>query len=264
MTARAEILKHMQTDGYCMIKNALTKNQLDAALEKVRALAALESRLEYQHVPRLNQDQSMVYNLQNKDIFFLQLLFSLTELQALLIACLNDQWYRNIPENEPNYIMRSYLARDSRDALPLHIDSFIPNMGEHQIAVQIAIVLEPMRAENGATIVVPRTHDSGQYAEQSARDKAVAINADAGDILVWDSRLWHGTTANQTESTRWVLIATFTRWWVKQAFDIPASLPKEIYTDLSDSQRAVLGFCSVPYLDERQGIDMKRGYDQLP
>ena len=40
-------------------------------------------------------------------------------------------------------------------------------------------------------------------------------------------------------------------------------MPQEIYSQLTPEQRAVMGFCSVPFVDESEGIDMKQGYDSL-
>ena len=40
-------------------------------------------------------------------------------------------------------------------------------------------------------------------------------------------------------------------------------MPQEIYEKLSDDQKAVLGFCTIPQWDETTGIDLKRGYDSL-
>ncbi len=99
---------------------------------------------------------------------------------------------------------------------------------------------------------------------QASFDTALSLTGKAGDLVFWDSRIWHGARENVTGGTRWSVIATFCRWWIKQAFDIPGNLPQEIYDQLSDRQRAVLGFCSVPYDDESRGIDMKRSYALLP
>ena len=86
----------------------------------------------------------------------------------------------------------------------------------------------------------------------------------AGDVYVWDSRIWHGAGPNPGEGTRWSLIATYCRWWLKQMFDITGTLPQSVYDTLTDRQKAVMGFCSIPWSSETQGIDMKRGYDELP
>ena len=81
--------------------------------------------------------------------------------------------------------------------------------------------------------------------------------------MLWDSRVWHGAKANNSGGTRWALIATYCRWWLKQAFDIPPNVPEAIYGSLTRKQRAILGFCSRPFGTEAEGVDMKQGYDSL-
>lgn len=129
--------------------------------------------------------------------------------------------------------------------------------------MQCALILEDMDEANGATLVVPGSHKSGEYANQTALKDARAVEAKAGDVMLWDSRLWHGASANQSDSTRWTLTATFSRWWIKQSFKIPENLPREIYDMLTDEQKATLGFCSIAYNDESEGIDLRRGYEAL-
>ena len=64
--------------------------------------------------------------------------------------------------------------------------------------------------------------------------------------------------------TRWAIIGTFCRWWMKQHWNVTGNLPDGIYRQLTPSQKAVLGFCSRPHEDETCGIDLKCGYDALP
>ena len=87
------------------------------------------------------------------------------------------------------------------------------------------------------------------------------IEADKGDILVWDSRLWHG--ALPSDSSNWVIIATFQRWWVKQRFDIPRTLEKKIFNKLSIEEKILLGFASIPFFDELIGTDSRQGTENL-
>ena len=116
--------------------------------------------------------------------------------------------------------------------------------------MQCVILLEDMTEENGCTVIVPGSHLSDQYAPQDAFANAVSIHGKAGDLVIWDSRTWHAAKENASNRTRWSIIATFCRWWIKQAFDIPGNLPQDIYDQLTDNQKAVLGFSSVPYDDE--------------
>jgi len=176
---------------------------------------------------------------------------------------LNDVWYKQIPQTDPNYILRSYMARSSNIALPLHIDSFVPYVGTYVYSIQVAIILEDQSEINGSTLFVPGSHNSGTYVEQSALKDAISSESSAGDVVIWDSRIWHGASENNSGGTRWTLIATFVRWWIKQAFQILANVPNHIYAELTYSQKAILYYCSVLFNDESEGIDMKQGYGAL-
>lgn len=259
-----QAIAKLEKDGYCRIPGVFGPDEIKRLLDLVhvwhhRTCDALSS-----NVPYLNREHPMVYNLQSKDYFFLDIILGCPMIERILHRFLNDPWYKQIPSDAPNYILRSYLARSSTYAMPMHIDSFIPYMGTHVNSMQVGIVLEDQTVSNGCTLVVPGSHQSGRYADQAAIQTAMPIESQAGDVVFWDSRLWHATTENTSGRTRWAVIATFARWWMKQAFNIPQNLPQNIYDQLSTKHKAVLGFCSLPYNDETEGIDMKRGYDTLP
>ncbi len=259
-----EYIEQLEKKGYCVILQAYTADQIKRALDLTRWWYENGSKSVSTNVPYLNRNHPIVYNLQNKDWYFLELLFACKPINEILRYFLNDPWFKQIPPDKPNYILRAYSARSSNYAMPLHIDSFVPSRDQYVISMQYAIVLEDQSTRNGCTVVVPGSHRSGEYATQEAYKDAIPIESKAGDIVIWDSRLWHATTDNTTSNTRWAFLATYSRWWLKQHFNIPASLPDEFYHRLTDEQRAVMGFCSIPYDDEMLGIDMKRGYDFLP
>jgi len=259
-----EFIRQIEQRGYCVIPQAYSEEQVQRALTLTRSWREKCASVVSERVPYLNQNHPLVYNLQAKDWYFIELLFASQMLNDILRHFLNDPWNKAIPPDKPNYILRSYTARSSNEAMPLHIDSFIPYPGPHVISIQCATVLEAQSTHNGCTVVVPGSHLSGQYATQESYQDAVPIESKAGDLVLWDSRLWHATTPNRSQGTRWALLATYCRWWMKQHFNITGSLPEEFYRRLTDEQRGVLGFCSIPYENEMQGIDMKRGYDLLP
>lgn len=256
-----DLLQEIETKGYCHIPNVYSADQTAKALNLVKSQH--QKNKQTKHLTSLIKDGWFVWNLQNKDYYFLELFLNNKNLQDILIHCLNDKWFKQIPPDQPNYILRSYLARSSQKTLPMHIDSFIPYLGHHIFALQVAIPLEDQTVENGCLYVVPGSHLSGSYTKQDDFQQAVPVESKAGDLLIWDSRLWHGAGENKSNSTRWTLIATFSRWWIKQMFDITGNLPEDIFNQCTNSQKAILGFCSIPRADETQGIDMKRGYETL-
>jgi ectoine hydroxylase-related dioxygenase (phytanoyl-CoA dioxygenase family) len=259
-----EYIDAIARDGYVYIPQAFPPETVAAARERIQYWFDKTLSSQSARMPRLNRDQPMVYNLQNKDMFFLRMILETESIEAILKHFLNDPWFSSLPKDAPNYILRSFLARSSNYQMPMHIDSFNPYTGSYCYIMQCSILLEDQFEENGCTVLVPGSHHSGGYAPQESFDSAKSIEGKAGDLVFWDSRVWHGARANRSGGTRWSMIATWCRWWIKQAFDMPGNLPQEIYDQLTDRQRAVLGFCSVPYDDETYGIDMKRSYELLP
>lgn len=262
-------IQEIKEQGYTILPQVLKDWEIIYLLQLVKNHYRISSPHQSKDVPYLNNNQPNVYNLQNKDINFINILFGLKDVEDILINCLNDKWYKQIPQDQPNYILRSFGARSSNSALPLHIDSFIPYQGDEVIAMQVAIMLEDSTLENGCTTCVPGSHKSGKYADNSVDNKAawdtqyiIPLEAKAGDILIWDSRLWHATTDNKSEGTRWAIIATFTRWWIKQHFDIPNNIPRNVEEKLTPKDKQLLGYCSIPFKNEFEGIDLKRGLEK--
>lgn len=263
MVTLEECIEDLKEIGYCRIPGVYDSSGVTEALERVRYWYEESKNSQSDKVPFLNIGQPTVYNLQNKDILFLKLIFEPKIIQDLLVHHLNDRWFKQIASDQPNYILRSLIARSSNTALPMHLDSFIPYLGDHVFVMQFSIVLQKQTEDNGCTVVVPKSHHAGEYATQEAFAEAIPIESEPGDVVIWDSRLWHGTTANHSGDTRWAVVATFCRWWLKQHWNVTARLPQSIYEQLTDSQKAVLGFCSIPNLDETRGIDLKCGHESL-
>lgn len=257
-------VQEIRERGYSVIPGAVDAETVSAALNRIRQVHESTRARTTNNVPFLNVGHNMVYNLQNKDVMFLKLIASHPAIRTVAMALLNDQWYRQIPRDRPNYILRSLLGRSGgSEAMPLHIDSFIPASGSFPWSIQAAVVLEDQTEENGCTVVVPGSHLFDRYANQEALTDAKPLPSKAGDVAFWDSRLWHGAKANKFGKSRWSVIGTFGRWWMKQNYDIPRTLPQEIYAQLSDEEKSVLGYCSMPPKTEFDRIDIKTGYETL-
>ncbi len=257
-------LSELASQGYTRIEQMIDAETVQMLLDLVTCLRAEAKQVDEDRTPFLNRGHQLIYNLQNKDIRFLQVVLRNVDLRSILMAILNDEWYRQIPPTQPNYIMRSYNARNGGERpLPLHIDSFIPSSGSYCWSLQASIVLQDQSVENGATVFVPGSHLLDRYADQEALSRAVPISSSAGDVVIWDSRTWHGTSANTVGESRWAVIATFARWWLKPYYDLPRGLPQAIYEQLSPEERAVVGYCSIPPRDETERLDIKGGYDDL-
>jgi Phytanoyl-CoA dioxygenase (PhyH) len=254
-------LRNLTAYGYTVIAGGMSEALVADLKTRVDGYWRSLSARNYSGRPDRDVLDKLVYNLQNKDKIFIDLLGA-PAVRRVCMDRLNDRYYRFIPPENPNYILSYYNARTSGAKLDLHIDSYVPNPGRWCTAMQVVYLLDDTYEENGCTVVVPGSHRSGEYTDR-ALERVVPIVGKAGDIVIWDSRLWHGTTENIRRASRWALVATLTQWWLKQSMDITRSLPEDIYRQLSDEQKALLGFCSIPPQDEQERINTKCGYEFL-
>jgi hypothetical protein len=215
----------------------------------------------YPGTPERDVMDKIIYNVHNIDKIFVDIL-STEFIKFLAIKFLNDPYYRFLPVHVPNYILLYYNARSSGNALDLHIDSNIPFIGGRPNMMQFVILLEDSTEQNGCTVVVPGSHLSGQFSNRGLKN-VTPLTGKAGDLIFWDSRLWHGTLKNNLGLSRWALVATLGMWWIKPSIDIPRGIKNEIYEKLSDEQKQMLGFCAIPPIDPMDRINTKCGYDFL-
>jgi ectoine hydroxylase-related dioxygenase (phytanoyl-CoA dioxygenase family) len=257
-------LDNLDKNGYCKIDNFLTKKTLDNLLELVITnynKININGKKRYPGTPNRDIRDKIIYNLQNIDIIFLDLISS-NSITSIAKKKLNDPFYRFLPEDKPNYVLKYYNARSSGSKLDLHIDSHIPYIGKFSSTMQFVVLLEDSYVENGCTIVVPGSHKSGKFTDRKSSN-ITNLEGKAGDLIIWDSRLWHGTNENVSGLSRWALVATLSMWWVKPSMDIIRSMNEGIYAQCSDQQKQLLGFCSIPPSNPEERTNTKTGYEFL-
>ena len=249
-------------DGYCIIRNGLSSEVVPDLFSKINAI--IDKRKLLRSAPSVGAN-GYYTDLQNDDLTFIRVVFGHPILRALLISSLNDPYYRGVPSGEPNYIFRGIRVRDAvSDGLPLHIDSVLPSSSRHPTGIVSAFILEDHERSNGCTLVVPGTHRSDEFADRSAVNRAVALEAKAGDIVLWDTRLWHGTEDNPQRRSRLSLLCTFTSWHLKQPYRHYETLPDSIYRELTDEEKTIIGFRSVPAKDSLDATHEIDEVDELP
>jgi hypothetical protein len=260
----SNLINNFKLNGYGIVRNYLgeesTSNLLSQINNSYRDINK-NGKFAYPDMPDRDSKDKVIYNIFNLDKIFIDFL-STPVIRKISIKILNDEYYRFLPDDLPNYNLLYYNARSSGKALDLHIDSHIPFTGSKTYMMQFLLLLEDSTEENGATIVVPASHQSGSYTDRST-DKSISITGRAGDLIFWDSRLWHGTSDNVTNKSRWALVATMGMWWVKPTIDITGCLKDEIYQKLSDEQKQLLGFCSIPSRNPFERVNCKCGYEYL-
>lgn len=256
-------IKEVSIHGFAKINDFLTLETINELTDLVNCNYEQVKSKSRKGVPERDINDKIIYNLQSIDKKFIDII-STEPVESIAKNFLNDQYYRFLDTDIPNYILTYYNARSSGNKLDLHIDSGIPFIGSHSISMQFVFLLEDSSVDNGCTVVAPKSHQSGTFTDRSLDLSTLThLTGKKGDMIIWDSRLWHGTIENKSGLSRWALIATLSRWWMKQQMNIPKTIPNEIYKQCSDAQKLLLGFCSLPPSNPYDRINTKNGYDFL-
>jgi ectoine hydroxylase-related dioxygenase (phytanoyl-CoA dioxygenase family) len=256
-----EHINDIKYSGYTVVREFLDKDTVEILLALVEKHATNKDDL-----TNVSSNQALddyAYHLQFKDEKFIHL-FGQSNILKILQPFLNDPYYSKIPADLPNFILAYYNARSSVAPLDLHIDSYVPSVSAFTTSMQISFSLSGQNKDNGATTIVPGSHNLNSFPDRSAKLSGLEVlECEPGDAIIWDSRLWHGALENFSGKKRWSLVATFRPWWAKQNFDPVSGVSELIYSRLSSLEKGLLGFLSLPAIDELDKVALKEGYNDL-
>ncbi len=125
------------------------------------------------------------------------------------------------------------LHRDD-DFYPIRI----PNV-EFQISAMWP--LDDFTLENGATRVVPGSHDNRELEETKEADVIQAVMP-KGSVLYYLGSTIHGGGANRSQSPRSGLINTYSLGWLRQEENQYLDVPRHIAEKLSPELRTMVGY----------------------
>ncbi|ACC40763.1 phytanoyl-CoA dioxygenase family protein [Mycobacterium marinum] len=120
-------------------------------------------------------------------------------------------------------------------------------------SVNVMFAIDPFTRDNGATLVVPGTHQRAEKPDASYLTRnAVAVECPAGAMLVFDSTLWHAAGQNISGKDRLAINHQFSRSFFKQQIDYVRALGDTVILDQPARTQQLLGWYTrvVTSLDE--------------
>ena len=150
----------------------------------------------------------------------------------------------------PRFKLSSLNARSANphaeEAQPLHVDAgALPDERGDWVCNSVWM-LDDFTPDNGALRAVPGSHRWGRRPQDALADPRaphpdeVLVTGRAGDLVVMNSHLWHGGTANRTARPRLALHAFYCRWDKPQQQHQKALLRAETQAGLPAAARVLL------------------------
>jgi Phytanoyl-CoA dioxygenase (PhyH) len=147
----------------------------------------------------------------------------------------------------PNYKLSSLNARSANphnaESQPLHVDAGAVADESGYWVCNTIWMLDDFTVENGATRMIPRSHAWRRLPDPGITGSVPGeelVTGKAGTVVVMNTHMWHGGTANRTDGRRRALHGFYTRNDKPQQQYQKALLRPETVAALTPLQRRVL------------------------
>jgi ectoine hydroxylase-related dioxygenase (phytanoyl-CoA dioxygenase family) len=135
--------------------------------------------------------------------------------------------------------------------------------GLFPIMLNFLIMVDNFNSLNGGTLILPKSHLlKDKPTDSDFALNSIQISGSKGDLLIFDSNLWHASAPNISNSNRRAIPLTISKSFVKQLFDYPKALGNADDLNVSQGMQQFLGYHSrIPStLDEWYVSDENRFY----
>lgn len=223
--------------GYCLVKDALTPAKTAALRKRLRDQADGEQAAgvaTFDGGP--GGPNQRVWALVNKGQEFIDLLD-----EPIIDAFVPDL----LGDHSIIFSYSANIAGPGGRPQMLHYDqiSVQPPVPDVMIGLNIAFFLDEVTDANGGTRIVPCSGQKGMAPDDpSSIEGTIAAEGPPGTALIWDSRVWHGTGPNRTDSLRHVILLYFNRHFMRAQENWALSLRDDVKAGLSERVQTMLGF----------------------
>ena len=116
---------------------------------------------------------------------------------------------------------------------------------EVPVLLNMLVMLDDFTIENGATLLYPNTHlEESMPSIEDLDTIHIKATGKAGDVIIWNSNLFHASGVNKTDNVRRALPITFSLPYYKQLLDYPRAIGYENSESFNQDMRTLLGYNS--------------------
>jgi len=233
MMTQEQFLKEIKHKGWVKFDHVLKPDLVSELNEALMKAYATCRAIQLENGVDVNTDGT-VHHLLGQDAHFLELLRDNCLLKHIR-AYFNHDYILNSYGGVINTKNKlSYVGNMHRDIRTFYN---VPMM------INMLVMLDDFTLDNGATFMLTGSHQKDERPNvnhfYTNADRAVGK---AGDIILFDSLLWHAAGENHTDHIRRALTLTFTRPFMKQQLDYPRLLGYDKGEEFEEELRQILGY----------------------
>jgi ectoine hydroxylase-related dioxygenase (phytanoyl-CoA dioxygenase family) len=123
----------------------------------------------------------------------------------------------------------SLVLGPGQEAQPIHEDTQLIPLPRPHIPITINAIwaVTDFTATNGATRIVPGSHKYDHAPEYGREYETALATMPAGSVMLFDSALWHGGGANDSDARRFAFSCAYFWGWMRQQENLHLGIPHE-------------------------------------
>lgn len=255
-----EVLEGVRSVGHAVVEDVLSASLIQATREAMYRTKAGIVR-DVGEARMLRAGESGVLRLMMKhDSHFFKFL-DIPELLTIIDNTVSDTAIMHLQNgfilpSFPKGVRPGIFQHNFHQDFPRFLNGYVAS-------VNIMFAIDEFSAENGATLIVPETHQKTAVPGQDyLRANAIAIECPAGSMFVFDSTLWHAAGTNTSGKDRLAINHQFTRSYIKQQIDYVRALGDDAVLAQKPRTQQLLGWYTrvVTSLDEYYRPEDERLY----
>jgi ectoine hydroxylase-related dioxygenase (phytanoyl-CoA dioxygenase family) len=253
------VLEALRRDGFAVVEGVLDAAFLSSTRDAMyRAQAAIRREAGEERLAAAGERGVLRLMMKFEPIFFRFLEFP--ELLEVVDATVSNTAIMHLqngfilPPEKGGAAAEIFQHQFHRD-FPRHLNGYVAS-------VNAFFAIDDFSAANGATLVVPGSHQKPEPPSDDERKKAVPLECAAGSMIVFDSTLWHAAGVNASGADRLAINHQFTRSFFKQQIDYVRALDAGAVAGLPERTQQILGNWTkvVTSLEEYYRPEAKRLY----
>lgn len=228
-------LENLQLKGYTILKSVLDIDVCKKICDKAEAIYQLQKNEIGEENLKKIHEQDVVRMPFFYDEYFLQTITNKTIIE-ILKSIFKNQFIlhlQNVIINRPN--TEHHQTSWHRD---LPYQEYVTSS---PIAVNVFYCLSPFNEQTGATKILPYSHLNEYFPSiEFAEENSIYISAYPGDVIIFNSWLYHRASPNTSNIIRYGLNHVYTVPIIKQQIDIPKLLNGRYCND--NTLNSLLGY----------------------
>ena len=123
----------------------------------------------------------------------------------------------------------SLVLGPGQEAQPIHEDTQLIPLPRPHIPITLNAIwaLSDFTHNNGATRIVPGSHKLDHAPEYGKDYETQLATMPAGSVMLFDSALWHGGGANDSDARRFAFSCAYCWGWMRQQENLQLGIPRE-------------------------------------